>query len=642
MKDNISTMLDYLWHHYESWISASELSLLLHVSTRQIRKYIAALNDEVNGPPLVISTNKGYKLNSTDQYLEYRESGKHNLETPQTRQNLIIQKLISSKNGINIFDLAEELFVSESTIDNDIRSIRKIIAVQQIGIRREKDLLYIDGSEKEKRQLMSRLISSDSYDNFVLKDEVRLLTYHYHFWDFRKNLSDIFSRNNLFANDYTLNNTALHLIVMIDRIRNGCILQEIVDLTPFHGTQQYTVSKEIREYIEAAYAIEINDAELYNLTLIIMNNTTMIDYSFINGSNISSFIEQKYIDIAHTVIHNVEECYLLDPFDEEFIAKFTIHVKNLFNRVEHNYFAKNPLTAKIKSTYPLIYDIAVYIAQQFKDYYDIILNEDEIAFISFHIGSYFENNVQSKNKLTVLFLYADYYSLHQSTLEKISRRFDDKITVKYAMSIHSYQPNLLHADLIVSTVETPFPQTAVIIHPFLTEKDMKQLEAVITKLMAEKNKNKLKDFLFDLFDPQLFYINSKLDRTQLIQKLCNDAIQLDYADSSFTAGVFAREHMSSTAFEDAAVPHSLASNAKKSFISVVLCPQGMEWGTHMVHIVTLLGVHDDTRRMFADIFDHLIEILSEPAFLNELVTCQNYNDFIQKLKQYMDVVDVAV
>ena len=93
-------------------------------------------------------------------------------------------------------------------------------------------MLFIDGSEKEKRQLMSRLITSDSYDNFVLKDEVRLLTYHYHFWDFRKNLSDSFSRNNLFANDYTLNNTALHLIVMIDRIRSSCILHEQVDLTP--------------------------------------------------------------------------------------------------------------------------------------------------------------------------------------------------------------------------------------------------------------------------------------------------------------------------------------------------------------------------------------------------------------------------
>ncbi|MFR5525455.1 MAG: HTH domain-containing protein [[Clostridium] innocuum] len=114
MKDNISTLLDYLWHHYESWISAAELSQLLHVSTRQIRKYISILNEEHVEEPLVISTNKGYKLSSTEQYLRYRESGKHNLETPQTRQNLIIQKLISSKNGIDIFDLAQELYVSES------------------------------------------------------------------------------------------------------------------------------------------------------------------------------------------------------------------------------------------------------------------------------------------------------------------------------------------------------------------------------------------------------------------------------------------------------------------------------------------------------------------------------------------------
>lgn len=64
MKDNISTLLDYLWHHYESWISAAELSQLLHVSTRQIRKYISILNEEHVEEPLVISTNKGYKLSA--------------------------------------------------------------------------------------------------------------------------------------------------------------------------------------------------------------------------------------------------------------------------------------------------------------------------------------------------------------------------------------------------------------------------------------------------------------------------------------------------------------------------------------------------------------------------------------------------
>lgn len=637
MKDNISILLDYLWHHYEHWVAAGELSSLLHVSTRQIRKYVSSLNENETSP-LVISSNKGYRLNSAQQYLAYREKGSQNVETPQTRQNLIIQKLISSQDGIDLFDLADELFVSESTIENDIRSIRKIVSSCNVTIHRDHDLLYLEGSEKDKRRLMSRLISSDTYDNFVLKDEVRLLTYHYHFWDFRKNLADIFSRNNVFANDYTLNNTALHLIVMIDRIRNACELNDQVDFTPFLDSQQYLVAQEIKQYIEKNYQIHMNDAEVYNLTLIISNNTTMIDYSFINGSNISSFIEQKYIDIAHAVIHNVEERYLLDAFDEEFIAKFTIHVKNLFNRVAHNYYAKNPLTAKIKATYPLIYDIAVYIAQQFKENYDVVLNEDEITFISFHIGSYFENNVQSKNKLTILFLYADYYSIHQHTLEKISRHFEDKITIKYAVSMPSYQPNMLHADLIISTVEARFPQPYVLIHPFLTNKDMALLETTISKMLSEKNKQKLKDFLFDLFDPRLFYTDVHLDRTQLIQKLCNDAIALDYAEASFTQDVFAREHMSSTAFEDAAVPHSLGDNAKKSFISVVLCPDGMQWGVHEVHIVTLLGVHDDSRQIFAQIFDQLIEILSEPAFLKDLINCQDYQTFIRKLTAYINEV----
>lgn len=53
--------------------------------------------------PLVISSNKSYRLNSAQQYLAYREKGSQNVETPQTRKNLIIQKLISSQDGIDLF-----------------------------------------------------------------------------------------------------------------------------------------------------------------------------------------------------------------------------------------------------------------------------------------------------------------------------------------------------------------------------------------------------------------------------------------------------------------------------------------------------------------------------------------------------------
>ncbi len=640
MEDKISILLDHLWHNFERDVQSNELSQVLKISNRQVRKYVNQLNSMFENDNLIYSTNKGYRLNS-DLYVIYKETvNKQKIETPKTRQNYIIQRLISEKEGLDIYELAEDIFVSESTINSDIRTLSKALSSFDLEIVKNKNIVTLLGTEKEKRKLMSSLISSDSYDNFILKNEIRLLTFHYHFWDFRKDLLEIFTRKNIFVNDYTLNNTALHLVVMIDRIRNNCMLCDDDDLSSLMHTPQFDVATEIKEYIQSKYQIEMNNSELYNLILIIDNNTTIIDYSLVSEANIHQYIEKKYIDIAHDLIHSVEDCYLLDSFSEDFICKFTIHVKNLFNRIENNYSTKNPLTAKIKATYPLIYDIAVFIAQQFKERYSVILSEDEIAFISFHIGSYFENNVQSKNKISILFLYADYYSIHKKTLDKISQKFNDKINIKYALSINNYNPNFVHADLIISTVELPFNLPSVIINPFLTEKDITKIQNKINKLIAEKNNRELKSTILDLFNEKLFYSNIHLnDKNRIIEKLCRNAIDNNFADDCFIDDVFAREKMSSTAFQNVAVPHSLGNNARKSFISIALFQEPILWDNKEIQMVILIGVNNDTRKIFSQIFDGLIEVVTNSNCFTELIQSTDYASFTDKLIKYIDEIE---
>lgn len=585
---------------------------------------------------LIYSSNRGYALDP-DAYAKTQEQGnQHILETPQTRKNYIVQKLIS-KNGYDIFDLAEELYVSTSTIEADLKDIRITFRKFHLQLRREHNMLVVEGKEKDCRAFMSHLISSDSYDNFVLKDEVQLLTFHYHFWDFRKNIKDIFTENDIFANDYTLNNTALHLIVMIDRIRNGCIMQEDIDMERVNNTPQYLVSTQIKSYIEKTYDVNINDTELYNLILIISNHTTMMDYSFINSNNITGYIEQKYIDIAKNVIRRVEQCYYLDPFDDEFLAKFTIHVKNMFNRVENDYYAKNPLTAKIKTSYPLIYDIAVFIAQEFKRDYNVILNEDEIAFIAFHIGSYFEINVQSKNKVTCAFIYADYYSIHKNVMDKIMRQYEAWIHMKYAISINCYHPGTIHADLIISTVDMPFPCEHVIIQPFLMEKDMRNIKDAIERISIKKKNQALKAYLMGFFQKDLFYVNPKFkDCEETIEILSQDACRMGYVDEEFASSVLAREQMSSTVFHEVAIPHSLSKNAKQSFISVVLSEKGIPWKDHLVHMVVMIAISDDSRKVFAEVFEELINILNESVNVKTLVQIHDYQKFIAQIIHMME------
>ncbi len=634
MKKKPEKLLDYLVQENHRWISGARLSDYLAVSTRQVRKYINAINMD-GDHPIILSSKKGYKID-LDEYHKYITQHKNNIETPSMRIDYIIQKLILEKEGYNVFDLSEELYVSISTIENDLKQARHIINDYHLVLKRDKDLIRLEGDEKKKRNLMSWLISRDSYNHFVLKDEVRLLTFHYEFWDFRTTLRDIFTKNDIFVNDYTLNNVALHLIIMIDRIRNHCELEDDIDLKKIENLPQYTVALQIKDYIESEYHISVSDTEFYNAALVICNNTSMIDYSSITPLNINQFIDEKYIQIAHKVIRDVEKYYCLDPFDEDFISKFTIHIKNLFNRIENNYSATNPLTHKIKNSYPLIYDIAVFIAQEFKRDYQITLTEDEITFIAFHIGSYFEINVQSHSKVVCAFVYADYYSFHQNTMDKITKRFDNLITFKYAVPIDNLT-RLNDVDLIISTIDIPFTQNTVIIHPFLTDQDMKNIENKANRIIREKKNKALKTYLMNFFDEKLFYKNPTFtNKDDALKILCSDLIKLDYTNESFYEDILMREKMSSTAFNNVAVPHVLTQSAKTSFVSIIISEEPLIWDTHKVYIVAMVGVHKDSRKVFSEIFESLIDILGEPLNIKDLIKSENFYDFIDKIKMLMD------
>lgn len=627
-------LLGYL--RADAFISSSALAISLNVSTRQIRKYITSINESYP-TPLIIRSNKGYRLNP-DINIEavIANETESKTETPETRRNYIMQKLLCTPDGYNIFDLADELYVSTATVESDICKLRGYIHSFNLRLKQEGDAVLLFGNERNKRNLMSSLLTSPGYDYFILRDEVGLLTFHYHLPNFRKTIRDIFSSQGIFINDYSLNNLALHLIITIDRIRNSFELSENVDLHNFKKLKQYKVAELIACYVRDSFKITFNDAELYNLFLIISNNTSILNPALINEKNINQYIEQYYIDITHEVIHEVEKAYHLSAFSEEFITKFTIHIKNMFLRVQNNYFAKNPLTQKVKTTYPLIYDIAVFIAQCMKNNYNIFINEDEIAFIAFYIGSYFENTVQNANKITCIFVYADYIGISQNLIDRISNIFSGSLNMKAAVSINEYDPKIMHADLIISTSNLPFDNKCVIIDPFLGEKGINNIKRAIEKLKKERKLLTLKNNLAQLFHSDIFYKNIKFStREDFITYLAKDAISKGYASEKFLPNVLAREAMSSTAFHNVAVPHSLGKDVYESFISIVISDEPILWGNKKIYIIAMIGVNDVSREIFAQIFDHLVDIFTESQNIKKLISSNNFDEFIFKIQNIM-------
>ena len=634
MKESrVTQMLELLKAKPEIWIRAASLAGLLGVSTRQIRKYVAAVNDGF-ALPVILSSDKGYQLNR-EAYRQYQLEKRMRKDTPAVRQNYILQELVII-GSLSVFDLSDSLFVSLATVEKDLKVIRETLKTMDLDLTRSQNTVQLVGEEVAKRRLMSLLITQETGSRFVFDEEIGLLTFHYQIWGFRSMIRQLFDQCGIFTNDYALNVITLHLIIMIDRIRGGHSLEDSVDLNKIAELPGYSVALKIANYLQQEFGKELNEAELYHLTLVIVNNTTQLDPAKINAGNIQEFIEEQYLLQARNAVREVEDHYCLESFSEEFIAKFAIHIQNLFYRAEHQYKINNPLTAEIKMSYPLIYDIAVFIAQYLSKSANLEINEHEIAYIALHIGSYFENNGKGKMKISGCFVYADYYAQYTQIISKIRRQFDDQLMIQTAVSINDYDPQRYPAELTLTMAELPDVPNALVLHPFLTAGDIQALGDRLDKLIKRKQIQRLKSQLMEFFNPSLFYKElPAMSKADLLRKMCDEVERLDYCSSTFYTEVMARETMSSTAFNTVAIPHTLSKEIQHNFISIAISEKGMNWEPQTVHLVALLGVSEASRHLFSEIFDQLVEIFSEPQEVAELAASVSFDQFIALLSLKM-------
>ena len=116
MTDRRTQLLTYLAQN-EGWITSSQLADRLGVTTRSVRSYITAAKSAAAPLDIISSSADGYRLNRA-AYDAFLHSGNRRAEpeTPRERLYHVVRKLLDAPVGLDVYDLAAELFVSESTI----------------------------------------------------------------------------------------------------------------------------------------------------------------------------------------------------------------------------------------------------------------------------------------------------------------------------------------------------------------------------------------------------------------------------------------------------------------------------------------------------------------------------------------------
>ncbi len=155
------------------------------------------------------------------------------------------------------------------------------------------------------------------------------------------------------------------------------------------------------------------------------------------------------------VVERAASEFLVDIAHEDFILRLALHVQNLLHRAREQAWSRNPLTRSLKSTYPMIFEVAVFIASGLQERLGIPLLDDEIAYIAMHVGGRLERSRRADQLLTATIVCPGYYELHELLRSSVDRSLGQAIEVVGVETRVDPDWSSIDTDLVLTTIDPP-------------------------------------------------------------------------------------------------------------------------------------------------------------------------------------------
>ncbi len=585
---------------------ASTIAAIFNVSDKTIRNDIKSINNLFN-KQLIISTKMGFSINKEFEDLISM--------IPLTRtefddDNELIFYLLQYGTS-NIFSLADKLSVSESTLITHINNLKSFFSKYDLSILRANNDISLIGEGFKKRQLYIDRIIDEAGSTFNDVVTFQKFFNNINLTEISEYVIDLLDKHNYKITSFYLNNLLLNLFVILnfdfeDENRNSSCDKELFGL-----------ANQINRNLNNSKIDKTNS--IYNSLRSVING----------GDNDISNIEQSIKNITNEIFKK----YSLDINMESFFPVFVRHIYDMIIRCKNNNPVRSDGGLSIKESCFFIYDIAVSIATEIQNLYNITINPQEISLISMHIGFLIENSVEkdSHEKIKIGINTGNYVN-QQSLMNKLKKliHYNSEIEViqkKELLNTKGY-------DLIVSTSFAEKTNVKnCIITPLFTKSDEIKILNAANGIIKQKRKSLLKALFNVYIHPDNFYYDNKhTDRDIVIRKLCNNLESKNLVDSNFLPSVLVREAIASTDICDMyAIPHAMEFIANETSMCIYINPKGISWGENEVKIVFLSAINRNNVKNLRLLYDLIVETVSDMDCFSKLIQCKTINQFYSVL-----------
>ncbi len=637
MNSNEASLLKLL-SKKNDWTSSKDIANSLSISKRSVFNYVNNINKSFDD--IITTSINGFLIfNKERAFFILKQIEKNDVpQTIKQREKFIIKIMLLEKKPHEIYKLSEQLAISITTLNKELYNISKHFLTYNLRMKTRKGFLYLEGDEKDIKNMISQMILNESKDSFLTKNIIKA-----YFPEVNINLIEEIIDNKLFdldlhMDDFSRKNLILHIVILISR----------------KNDQQELLYQESNNNIEIAFNIKLLIKEIlaslthklnvsftrqdeYDLSILVMTRIQLKSYDLFKGHNIENIIGYKLSNLIKRIGERVSEVYGFSLNKIDFQIRFALHIKNMIIRLENSIILKNPQLEFIKNRHPFIYDISVFIANLIFQEYNYQVPEDEIAYISIHIGVEIEEQNNTLNNIDVLLVNPYYLLDKESIAKKIECIFYSQITIIGVIPDYYDIEKYKNYDLLISThqIDDYTTKNCVVISSFINKDDIDKISKGIETVIRRSQQEKFVSSLRLLFKPNCFWVNANFVNDHIaIDVMAQTLIDNHYVDLNYKNELYERESISSSSFNNIAIPHPLVLNAIESTIAVSINQKPISWGSKQVNLVFMLAINESDKVLFKDIFDFITRIVSDDSKLDKILTVKTFVDFLDLLISY--------
>ena len=480
-------------------VTVRTLALLVKASERTVRYDLRSLEDDLrqDGWNLCSKNKCGVWLEPSER--ESVEETVSYVYTPRERRNLIVVALLTRQMA-SIDHMAGQLGVSRGTLLGDLKLVQTFL--ERRGLRYDSKRgqgIRAGGDEMDVRDALIHIFASGTYNFRAFSPETgRGFRPEQLFCRYSRGIPvqriaacflGFVAENGLSVSDLSINRMVIALAVQMRRLQEGHLLTGqrrmsfISDEGVFMGRMAEKLAYSLADFEDSFR----NENEVQGILKELMHSCISRLRPAAGEGALS--VNERALRLAREFIMDVQ-AWLGDNYidDEELIYNLAMHLQPAIERAWCGIVFTNPLLLEIQNRYQEIFSICKNAAGRITDKTGIRFSEDEVGYLTVHVGAAVERRkLQQSKKLSVLLVCGNGIGM-ASLLGLTLQNHLSCIQIVRKISFYQMRDEDLEGiDLIISTMELNMQDKAVLrVSPILSDAEIKILENQIRYVYNRK------------------------------------------------------------------------------------------------------------------------------------------------------------